>query len=187
MIRTRVGYMGGAKQRPTYHSLGDHTESIEIDFDPGKISYEELVRQFFAAHFAGRPPYSRQYRSAVFYHSDAQRETVQQVMAELERSSGSLYTAVEPAGTFWLAEDYHQKYYLKHDRVFSREIKRLFGNDEEALINSTAAARLSGLVGGYAPASLRAENISDLGLSPEGEKHALDMLSGSVRPQIMCK
>ncbi|MCC7477537.1 peptide-methionine (S)-S-oxide reductase [bacterium] len=188
MIRTRVGYMGGSKERPTYHSLGDHTESIQIDFDPAKISFEELVRQFFTAHAAYRQPYSVQYRSAIFTSSAQQEAVARRVIAELEQKDGrNLYTAIEPAGTFWLAEDYHQKYYLKNDRVFSRELRRLFGNDEAALIHSTAVARLSGLVGGMAPPSLTAANISQLGLSPEAEKRALEMLSGSIRPPIMCK
>jgi hypothetical protein len=129
-----------------------------------------------------------QYRSAVFFHDEKQRATAEHVKAELEASGGAeLFTAVEPASTFYLAEDYHQKYILKHDRVFSKEIARIFGKDEGALIASTVAARLSGLTGGFAPKSLTSETLGQLGLSPEGEKHAADLLSGSERPALLCK
>jgi peptide-methionine (S)-S-oxide reductase len=188
VIRTRVGYTGGTKQNPDYYHLGDHTESIQIDFDPAQVSYEELLRQFFAAHSPTHRPYSIQYRSAVFYADEAQRETAERVIAELEQAQGArIFTAVEPASRFYLAEDYHQKYYLKHDSAFVRELDRLFKGDEAALIHSTAAARLSGLTGGYAAQSLSADKLSELGLSEAGIAHAKELLSGSVRPQIMCK
>ncbi|MEJ2315296.1 MAG: peptide-methionine (S)-S-oxide reductase [Nitrospirota bacterium] len=69
-----MGYAGGRKGNPTYHSLGDHSEAIQIDYDPEKVSYEELLRVFWGGHDPGSQSWSRQYRNILFYHDPKQKE-----------------------------------------------------------------------------------------------------------------
>jgi peptide methionine sulfoxide reductase MsrA len=73
VVRTRVGYAGGTKANPTYYRLGDHSETIQIDYDPAVISYEQLLDLFWSWHRPDRPAHSTQYASRVFYHSETQR------------------------------------------------------------------------------------------------------------------
>ena len=126
VLETRVGYAGGTTKSPTYRdvSRGDtgHAETVEVVFDSGRISYEELLRYFFRMHDPTTPnrqgnDVGTQYRSAIFYHDEAQREAAERVKAEVERSGKwkrPIVTEIVPAGPFWGAEDYHQKYLEKH-------------------------------------------------------------------------
>jgi len=109
VLNTRVGYTGGKQAKPTYYSMGDHTESIKIEYDPSRVSYDALLDVFFAKH---DPSVKRkcQYRSAIFYHTDEQKLTAQARIAKL---GTSVATALEPA-SFWTdAEEYHQQYIKK--------------------------------------------------------------------------
>ena len=72
-MRTRVGYAGGEKKNPTYHSLGDHTETIQIDYDPKQISYAKLLEVFWRSHDPLSRSCSRQHKAAVFYHNEEQK------------------------------------------------------------------------------------------------------------------
>ena len=126
VLDTRVGYAGGTTKDPTYRdvSRGDtgHAETVEVVFDPARITYEELLRYFFRMHDPTTPnrqgnDVGTQYRSAIFYHDDEQRKTAERVKDRVARSGkwkGKIVTAIVPAGTFWTAEDYHQKYLEKH-------------------------------------------------------------------------
>lgn len=126
VVSTRVGYIGGHTGHPSYKDvctgMTGHAEAVELDFDPAVVSYETLLEIFWKAHDPTQlnrqgPDTGTQYRSAVFCHT-----AEQQVLAEasLERldSSGRLrrriVTEVVPAATFWVAEEYHQKYHQKH-------------------------------------------------------------------------
>lgn len=125
VLKTRVGYTGGHLQNPTYKLVcqGDsgHAEALEIIFDPTQISYRELVDEFFANHDPTTvdrqgPDYGHQYRSAIFFHSEAQRTEAESTIARLNREgrfSAPIVTSVEPAAYFWEAEDYHQCYIAK--------------------------------------------------------------------------
>ncbi|HSP97167.1 MAG TPA: bifunctional methionine sulfoxide reductase B/A protein [Candidatus Dormibacteraeota bacterium] len=123
---TRVGYTGGTTSDPSYAEVhaGDtgHAEAVEVVFDPTKISYQELLGYFFRMHDPTTP--NRQgndvgssYRSAIFYHSEAQRQTAEQVKARVDQSGkwrAPIVTEIVAAGEFWPAEDSHQKYLQKH-------------------------------------------------------------------------
>ena len=112
-----MGYAGGRKSEPNYHDLGDHTESIEVVFDPKQVSYEDLLRVFWASHSPERRAASRQYASLIFCGDEAQKKlALASTTREEERRKAKLYTEIVPAGTFWPAEDYHQKYYLRSHR-----------------------------------------------------------------------
>ena len=180
MVRTYVGYTGGQKADPTYHSLGDHTETTQIEYDPSKISYGELLEMFWMMHSPTRPAFSRQYRSAVFYHNAEQREMAEQVKARLEREKGiTLQTDIEPAGEFYLAEDYHQKYYLKQFKQLEREFSQMIPNEAE-FAKSTATARANGFVGGSGDSELLENEIDDYGLSDSGKKLLRDLAANST-------
>lgn len=114
MVRTRVGYAGGTTQGPTYRSLGDHSETIQIDYDPTEISYAELLDVFWDSHNPAYPDHSRQYMSIVFYHDEVQKRLAMETKARQEVRAGSqVFTEIVPYTEFYLAEDYHQKYRLR--------------------------------------------------------------------------
>ena len=122
VIETEVGYIGGHTEQPSYeavcaHKTG-HAEATRIVFDPKKISYEKLLAQFFRMHDPTQmnrqgPDVGDQYRSAIFYKDEAQKQAAQKAIDELN-SSGKfkkpIVTSLEPADKFWPAENYHQKF-----------------------------------------------------------------------------
>jgi peptide-methionine (S)-S-oxide reductase len=171
VVRTRVGYAGGAKANPTYHALGDHTESIEILYDPKRISYAQLLDVFWAGHDPRRQTPSRQYRNAVFTQGAEQAQVAQESRDRLAAKLGKpVGTDLEPLTHFWPAEDYHQKYYLRRSRELVAELIRLTG-DESAFMDSTAAARLNAYFGNDTKAGEVSRSLADLGFeAPTVEK-----------------
>jgi peptide-methionine (S)-S-oxide reductase len=173
VVRTRVGYAGGAKKDPTYRSLGDHTETVQVDYDPTVISYGELLEVFWASHDPGRPAWSRQYMNVIFYHHDEQKRLAEDSQARVAaRIKGPVQTALLPATVFTLAEDYHQKYYLRQASALWREVSPRFPNLAD-LVNSRAAARLNGYVAGLGSPAQLEEELAGLGLSPETGRQLL--------------
>ena len=118
VISTRVGYSGGDVPNATYRNHGTHAEAIEIIFDPQTISYRKILEFFFQIHDPTTP--NRQgndrgtsYRSAIFYTSEAQKQTALETIADVEASGlwpGKVVTEVAAAGPFWEAEPEHQDY-----------------------------------------------------------------------------
>ena len=134
VLHTRVGYIGGHLDNPSYEDTHDsksgHAEAVEITFDPEKISYRELLEFFFTkAHDPTQlnrqgPDVGTQYRSAIFYHDDEQKKIAEDIIKELDASgkfSKPIVTTLEPASTFWQAEDYHQQYYEKYREKTGRD------------------------------------------------------------------
>ncbi|MHB9035381.1 MAG: peptide-methionine (S)-S-oxide reductase MsrA [Armatimonadota bacterium] len=125
VVSTTVGYTGGHTENPTYEDVCSHTtghaEAVEIQFDPSKISYKELLDVFWSIHDPTTP--NRQgpdvgsnYRSAIFYHNPEQLKAAEESKAQLEKSGKfkrPIVTEITPAGVFYPAEDYHQQYYEK--------------------------------------------------------------------------
>lgn len=175
MIRTRVGYSGGTKKSPTYYSLGDHTETIQIDYDPRRIWYEKLLAIFWHAHEPTRQSWSRQYMTAIFYHNEEQKrlaeESLERLQAELR---SAIVTRILPATEFYTAEAYHQKYALRQDNSLMSDFAQIYPSNKD-FMNSTAAARVNGYVSGYGSASEIEANVDRLGLSPQASKRLLDM------------
>lgn len=111
---TRVGYSGGKKDNPTYEALGDHTEVVQIDFNPVEISYQRILELFFEYHHATRQSITKQYMSVIFYHNEEQYKKAIEVRDRIElKKNIELVTEILPFGKFYLAEFYHQKYYLQ--------------------------------------------------------------------------
>ena len=123
VIEVTSGYTGGHVDDPDYRQVctgtTGHAEAVEVEFDPAEIDYETLVRAFFAMHDPTTPnrqgpDVGTQYRSAIFVHDDAQRETAERVKAEFQpQVPQPIVTEITPASTFWPAEDYHQRYLEK--------------------------------------------------------------------------
>lgn len=181
-MATRVGYCGGSKQQPTYHALGDHAETIEIDFDAEKISYAEMLDLFWEQHAPVRAPWKRQYMSAIYVANDAQRAIAEESKASREDAAKTkLYTEIAPLAEtrFWRAEDYHQKYALRHDRLFMRELGEVY--DARAFVDSTVAARLNGFVSGDGEPALLDAEIDRYGLSPDAQRHLRSIVGGAKR------
>lgn len=179
MIRTRVGYSGGTKRNPTYHDLGDHSETLQIDFDPARVSYEQLLEVFWKAHDPTDRSWSRQYRTALFFHNEEQKRLAEESRnRETARIKGKIQTELLPAGQFYLAEGYHQKYYLSLNSHLSAEFRQMFPLEKD-FVNSTAAARVNGYIGGYGTKVGLQEDLDRLGLSEEGRKRLLASASVS--------
>ncbi len=178
VIRTRVGYAGGTTKNPTYHDLGDHSEAIQIDFDPSRISYEELLDVFWKGHDPTRSSWSRQYRAAIFYHDDEQRRLAVKTRGRLaSESKGRIATEIEPFSAFYIAEDYHQKHSLRSDPEIMKELSRVYP-DVKSLIDSTQAVRLNGYLGGYGSCASLKREIGGFGLSQRAKETLTSIVCG---------
>ncbi len=165
-----MGYAGGCKPRPTYHDLGDHAEAVQFDFDPERVTYGELLDLFFAGHQPTRPPWSRQYMSAIFFAGEDQRRQAEERRLEVAAQLGAeVYVEILPADSFHRAEDYHQKYYLQRYGELMDELRAPYP-DFRDVVDSTAAARLNGYLGGSRTHDLRRDDLELLGLSETGRR-----------------
>jgi peptide-methionine (S)-S-oxide reductase len=125
VISTRVGYIGGKTENPTYKEVctdrTGHAEAVEVEFDPTKVAYNDLLQVFWENHDPTQvnrqgPDWGTQYRTAIFYHSPEQQAQAEASKQELEKShryAKPIATQIVPAVTFYPAEDYHQQYLEK--------------------------------------------------------------------------
>jgi methionine-S-sulfoxide reductase len=125
VIEAVSGYSGGHLDTPSYEKVctdtTGHAETVEVTFDPEKVSYETLVRKFFTLHDPTQlnrqgPDVGTQYRSAAFYLNEEQKAVVEKIKEELAPTfyPKTIATEVTEASTFWPAEEYHQHYFDKH-------------------------------------------------------------------------
>jgi peptide methionine sulfoxide reductase msrA/msrB len=124
VLSTRVGYTGGTTANPVYEDVHTgrtgHAEALEVTFDPTKLSFEDLLKFFYTLHDPTTSDrqgndIGSQYRSAIFYHGEAQRQTAEKVKVLAAAKWGKpVTTQIAPASTFYLAEEYHQDYLQKH-------------------------------------------------------------------------
>lgn len=125
---TDVGYIGGTTKNPTYKEVcyenTNHAEAVEVVYDPKQISYEELISIFWENHNPTTlnrqgPDVGTQYRSAIFYQSEEQKEIAERTKSELDKSAkftSAIVTEIVPAQTFYRAEEYHQEYLFKRGK-----------------------------------------------------------------------
>jgi len=173
VLRTRVGYTGGTLDDPTYYRTGNHTEAVQVDFDPARIGYRDLLNVFASLHNPCSKPYSPQYKSAAFVHDEAQREAASEVLnARAAEYGAPLSTGIIAAGRFYLAEDYHQKYALRHYKVLWDELFAVYP-DWRVLNDSTVAARLNGFAYGYGTRALLTEELEAYGLSDPAREYLM--------------
>ena len=126
VVSTRVGYTGGTVKNPDYELVctgtTGHAEAVEVTYDPARVPYEDLLEFFFTHHNPTTlnrqgNDVGTQYRSAIFYHSPAQKAAAEKAKSALEQSGvlkKPIVTQIEPASEFYSAEDYHQKYLKKN-------------------------------------------------------------------------
>jgi peptide methionine sulfoxide reductase msrA/msrB len=138
VVKTQVGYAGGQSENPSYEQVSSgstgYAESIEVEFDPTKITYEEILKIFFRMH----DPTSlnrqgndvgTQYRSEIFYQNDIQKQIAEKVIKLVDQSkkwSKPVVTKLETAPKFYPAEDYHQKYLVKNPNGYNDHYLRSF-------------------------------------------------------------
>lgn len=124
VLETVVGYTGGTVENPSYEQIGtgttSHREAIAVHYDPDKVDYATLLKVFFEnidpfdaqGQYVDKGP---QYTTAVYYRDEAQKQAAQAAIAAIETESGKkVATVIEPAATFYPAEEYHQDYYKKN-------------------------------------------------------------------------
>jgi len=131
VLETEVGYTGGETRDATYEQVKTgrtgHAESLKIVFDPQRLTYRHLLFEFFRMHDPTTKnrqgnDFGTQYRSAIFYVDEAQRRTAEEVIRTVEGSGewkARIVTEVAPFREFWRAEEYHQKYLVKHPQGYT--------------------------------------------------------------------
>ena len=128
VVEAAVGYIGGTLENPTYEDIcagtTGHAEAIEVTFDPSKVTFDQLLDVFWANHNPTTlnrqgPDVGSQYRSAIFFHTQPQRDAAGASKEKLDASdrfASPIVTEITPASTFYRAEEYHQRYLEKHGR-----------------------------------------------------------------------
>jgi len=157
--------------------MGDHSESVQIDYDPSRISYEELLKVFWSGHDASHRSWSRQYASLIMVHDASQRKAAEASKERIEKESGKpVATEILDYRGFTLAEDYHQKHSLRFFPQFEAAFSRIYPSTGE-LIASTAAARVNGYLGDEGSFEALGREVGDLGLSSELQQELLRIVS----------
>ncbi len=144
-----------------------------MEYDPAKISYSDLLDIFWNSHNPTARSWSTQYRSAIFYSGEEQRKAAEQSAARIEKDLGrKISTAIEPLRKFTVAEDYHQKYYLRQEGRIMADFAAFYP-DQADFRESPAAAKVNGFVSGLGTEKELKELLPQLGLSEEAEKQLL--------------
>jgi hypothetical protein len=152
-----------------------------VDFDPKQVTYEELVRKFYAFHDATRSSSKRQYMSAIFVHDDDQERVARAVTGGVQAAAkDTIRTAIVQAGTFYLAEAYHQKYALQGNPSLMEEYRAIYP-DIWDMVDSTAATRVNAYLYGFGSPAQLAGELKGLGLSESGRERVR-----SARPAGSC-
>ena len=169
-----MGYSGGTEENPSYTSIGSHSETVHITYDPEKISYNELLDFFWDSHNPIYETFSRQYMSIVLFHDEEQRKlAIESRNIEEDKLGREVITEIMPFSKFYPAEDYHQKYYLRREPLLMDEYRIIYP-DIDDFVSSTAVARVNGYAGGYGNITSETK-IENLGLSEEGRKRILEI------------
>ncbi|XP_065360759.1 peptide methionine sulfoxide reductase isoform X1 [Calliphora vicina] len=165
ILRTTVGYAGGSKDQPTYRNMGDHTEVLEIDYDPEIISYKQLLNLFWNNHEYGLcTVIKRQYMSLILYHDEEQKQIAEESRAEekIKRAPEVIRTEISPKTNFFPAEDYHQKYRLQGHR----DLCETFNLNSTLLRSSYVATKLNGYLAGVGGVEQFKREVEQMGLTP---------------------
>ncbi len=126
VTQTTVGYSGGTTENPSYEEVCSgttgHAETTKVEYDDTETNYEEVLKIFFETHDPSQknrqgPDMGTQYRSAIFYQNETEKETALQLIEQLKSKGIDVVTELVPFKTFWEAEDYHQNYYFKKGQI----------------------------------------------------------------------
>ena len=169
IIRTRVGYAGGVEDHPTYSSIGSHTETILVEFDSAIISYSELLNIFWENHHYSTAGSKNQYASRIFYSDEEQKSQAERSKSRKEQDE-TVATTVQDLN-FTVAEDYHQKYRLRHSKM----MKNFSEMTPDEFRDSPLAAKLNAYAAGHL-------NLKDIrGFDLKVEPGFKDRLMNSTR------
>uniref|UniRef100_A0A914HWP9 peptide-methionine (S)-S-oxide reductase n=1 Tax=Globodera rostochiensis TaxID=31243 RepID=A0A914HWP9_GLORO len=138
VLKTRVGYAGGTTESPNYARIGDHTEVTELQFDPDKCTYDDVLDWFFDHHDPTQK-HKKQYQSAILWAERALQKANTKFGGR-----GGVQTCVKKFDKFYQAEDYHQKYWLRTQSAVFNQLN--LSNSE--LVDSSLAAKLNAFLGG---------------------------------------
>ncbi|KAL8233919.1 hypothetical protein R6Q59_020019 [Mikania micrantha] len=155
VVKTTVGYAGGSKSNPEYRSLGDHAESVQIEYDPRLINFRQLLEIFWSSHdsrqvFGQGPDVGNQYRSIIFINGteESRLAALSKEREQTKSRSSIVTTQIQQLVTFYQAEPEHQKFELKRNPF----LLQLIGNmPEEELEKSSLAAKLNGYAAELCP------------------------------------
>lgn len=177
VIRTQTGYAGGTTTHPTYREMGDHTETVEVAYDPAILSLEDLLDVFWSHHnpvningYKGR-----QYQSLLLYRDDQQRDTMLHAQETSRGKAARSETEVVPYQGFHPAEDRHQKYYSQRYPDAMAKLSELYPSFE-ALSRSTLAARLNGIAKGFTSRERVIDEIHHWTASPQEQHQCIALL-----------
>ncbi|KAJ9575903.1 hypothetical protein L9F63_007215 [Diploptera punctata] len=183
VIRTRVGYTGGKKIDPTYKDLGDHTETIEIEYDPSEVTYDELLDTFWKSHDPTAKQ-TLQYSSIIFYHDAEQKALAEKSLQEQsKKTSKPIQTKILPITTFYDAEDYHQKYRLQQHPILMKAINLESGPKVKS---SHVAAKLNGYVVGRGGVAQYDKEVKKFGLDENTVKYVRDLVVKNEGRDLVC-
>uniref|UniRef100_A0A0N4ZIF5 peptide-methionine (S)-S-oxide reductase n=1 Tax=Parastrongyloides trichosuri TaxID=131310 RepID=A0A0N4ZIF5_PARTI len=187
VVGTKVGYAGGKKLNPTYKDIGDHTEVVEVTYNPAIVTYTDLLKVFWNSHspFESR---SKQYQSAILYLTEEEGDLARKSLEEFKNKSNlndrKIETYIQKITIFTDAEDYHQKYWLRNaPSLFS--ILKLEGKDDE-IKNSTIAAKVNGYLGGESDYSELNVIGKDYGLTDNEIEYIIKQTSEISKSRISC-
>ncbi|GAB0090151.1 peptide methionine sulfoxide reductase [Sergentomyia squamirostris] len=185
VLRTRVGYSGGTTINPLYRNIGDQTEVIEIEYDPKRITYNQLLDLFWNNHEYGLcTKIKRQYASLIIYHTDEQKEIAEKSLHEEreKRAPEEITTEILPSGIFYPAEDYHQKYRLQTHK----ELTKSLGIDSRLLQTSHVAARLNGYLVGVGGVAAYLKEAPYLGLTEDQQEYVRKFVEENEGGGLFC-
>lgn len=185
VVRTTVGYAGGSKDSPTYRDLGDHTEVLEIDYDPDIISYKQLLHLFWNNHEYGlTTPVKRQYISLILYHDKEQKQIAEESKLEEQkrRAPEVITTEIAPKTNFYAAEEYHQKYRLQGHRDLCETLKL----DKDLLKSSYVATKLNGYLVGVGGIEQFKSELDTMGLTPTQKEYCIYYVEKNEGQGLYC-
>lgn len=173
-----MGYAGGVIPEPTRKNMLDHTETVQLEYDPKTIAYQQLVRHFFQSHNPNRKPYrDREYISLILYHNERQKELAEKGKLQREEIVGSfLQTEISSYKDFTMAEDRQQKWHIKRNKKALEQLKQLFPK-EECLMHSTIAARMNGLAKGFGSREVVKKEIENRNIDEKSKEELMTIIN----------
>ena len=158
-----------------------------MDYDPSQVTYEQLLDIFWSSHTPTRRAWSRQYMSIIFYHNDGQKKLATESKDREEaKLKTKVFTEIRPATEFYLAEAYHQKYYLRQVPELMKDFNAMYPHIDD-FVASTAAARINGYLGGYGTLESLEKELDSFGLSPEASEKLLATVKQRTASRIRNK
>lgn len=178
IYRTRVGYCGGIEDNPSYRNIKDYSEAFEFDYDGDLITYDSIIETFWYSHTPENRTGKTQYKSIIFYRNQEEKIIAEDSRKRFENQVGrSFNTEIRPLSKFYLAENYHQKFFLQNVQEIRKDFIEIYPNIMD-FINSTSAMKVNSYCKGNGTLKRLKQEIESFGLSSQGEKALLDIVEG---------